>query len=272
MAVGPTPVAPLLCYGPTTMTAGPPVTLKARLDHIAVAVGDWAMAETRWRDQLGGRTVGWARTPSFWTKQLRFADGGKLELLMPPPDVPDSFAGRFLRRFGSAVHHVTLKVPDVLEAADLLRDAGFDVVDVNVRSEHWQEAFLRPSQVGGLVVQLGWSPYDDDAYAALLGFTPETVPPDAAAFRGVTLAHPDRAEAADTWALLGADVRVVDGAVRCTWPDSPLSVTVVDGPTPTALGLRFDGAGGLPAVDGLGPAVLCDPDPPHRRAPSAASN
>lgn len=237
-----------------------PVTdrLDAVLDHVAVAVPAWEPAERRWRDALGGGAVAWSESPAFRSRQLRFAGGGKLELLAPAGD-QDGFVRRFLGRFDSAVHHCTLKVPDLRAAVAVVRAAGLDVVDVDATDPRWQEGFLRPSQVGGLVVQLAASTETDEAWAARIGHVPEPPAGDAAVLLGPLLRHPDLARAAALWRLLGAEVTAgPDGlpdALTCAWPDSPLTVAVVPGAVAGPVALRMVGTGDLPAHDAEGPAV-----------------
>jgi hypothetical protein len=45
-------------------------------------------------------------------------------------------------------------VEDLAGALDVLAAADLDVVDVNLTDDRWQEAFVRPSVVGGLIVQV----------------------------------------------------------------------------------------------------------------------
>lgn len=236
----------------------PPID--ARPDHVAVAVPDYRPALARWKDQLGGGTVSrFHNAPVFRGTQLRFAGGGKLELLQPSEQdpSPDNFVRRFIARFGASVHHVTLKVPDLLDALARLADAGLDAVDVDQSNEHWHEAFLRPSQVGGLVVQVAWSSTtSDEEWAARIGVEIEPPRSDAAMLHGPLLRHPDLGRAAEIWTLLGAEVLQRDESVLASWPDAPLDVRVVRGDTAGPVGLRFSGASSLPADDRLGPAVL----------------
>lgn len=233
-------------------------TVDAVLDHVAVAVRELEPAERRWTEQLGGRWVGWSDTGAFRNRQLRYRGGGKLELLAPSPadPSPDNFVRRYLDRFGSAVHHVTLKVADLALAIAIVRAEGLDVVDVQMEDAGWREGFLRPSQVGGLVIQLAWSSYSDDEWAARLGHTIEEPAPDAAVLRGPLLRHTDLGAAARLWTMLGADVDASDGMITCSWPGSPLTVVVERGQMPGPVGLRMDGAPALPAEPALGPAVL----------------
>jgi methylmalonyl-CoA/ethylmalonyl-CoA epimerase len=235
-------------------------------DHVAAAVPSIDDAARRWRDELGGRWVGpryAVDQAGFATRQLRFAGtvgpggnmgGAKLELL--EPTTSDGFAARFLERFGARIHHVTLKVPALLPAIETLRDDGFDVVDVFAEGDVWHEGFLRPSQVGGLIVQIAWSGRSDDEWAAMAGIEPERPAADGPRLLGPTLAHPDPAAVADVWQRLGAEVEGDDAGLRVAWPGAPLNIEVVPGPEAGPVGLRFVGTDPHPGDGRVGPPTL----------------
>jgi len=232
--------------------------LTAQLDHVAVAVPDWETAQRRWRDELGGGIVAWGDNAVFASRQLQFANGAKLELLRPTSTDPDNFVRRFLRRFGSVVHHVTFKVPDLGPALEVVRAGGLDVVDVDLGGDVWREGFLRPSQVGGLVVQVAWSGHTDQEWAASIGHIPEPPAPRAAELLGPTLRHPDLDRARALWTLLGATITEEAGALCCRWPDSPLDIVIEQGGPAGPVALRMRGTHSLPAAEGIGPAVSGD--------------
>lgn len=231
--------------------------IEAVPDHVAVAVPDIDAASVRWRDHLGG---GWlapvmrSEEAGFASRQLRYRGGAKLELLEPVG--ADGFATRFLRRFGARIHHVTLKVPALLPAVDRLRDEGFDVVDVFADGDMWHEAFLRPSQVGGLIVQIAWAGHSDEEFAALFDTTPEAPAADAATLRGPSLTHPDLSAAVSVWSTLGAEVVEADGGLDVSWHGSPLTVRVDHGDPASAVGVRFAGCDPLEQDPTFGAATL----------------
>ena len=229
-------------------------------DHVAIAVPDFDVADTRWREQLGGRWVRWFHNRGiFRGRQLRFANGGKLEILQPSEiaNPQRDFLRPFLDRFGAQIHHLTLKVDDLPAAVDELRDADLDVVDVDDRHPVWKEGFLRPSQVGGLVVQLAETTMTDADWAAAHDFTPERPPADGAGLVGPLLRHPDLADAAELWELLGAQVTPDDdGALLCRWGQAPLTVRIEVGTPAGPVGLRMTGAPDLDRDDKLGAAVI----------------
>jgi catechol 2,3-dioxygenase-like lactoylglutathione lyase family enzyme len=232
------------------------MSITAVPDHVAVAVQDMDAAAKRWRDELGG---GWA-TPRldqeaapFATRQLQYPGGAKLELLEP---LGDGFAQAFVDRYGPRIHHVTLKVDELLPAVDELRDADFDVVDVFAEGDVWHEAFLRPSQVGGMIVQVAWAGRSDEEWAQILGVEPEEPSPGAARLLGPTLSHRDLEQAADVWSTLGGHVEADGDALLVSWDNSPLDVRIEHGPTTGPLGLRFRGAADLDPDPLAGPATL----------------
>ena len=223
------------------MSASTP-SLRARLDHVAVAVADLGAAAGYWRQTAGGGLVGWDRLDRFRGMQLRFTGGGKLELLAPPDGAGgDDFVSRFLGRFGTAIHHVTLKVADLHAAIETVRAAGYDVVDVDDTDRYWREGFLRPSQVGGVIVQLAWSLGGDAQWAARLGHAPEEPADGAPRLHGPTLAHPDLDAAQRLWQLLGATVDGGDDRLVCRWPYSSLDIVVERRDAPGPRVLRFGG-------------------------------
>lgn len=230
--------------------------LQSVFDHVAIAVPDAGVASARWREALGGSLVGAGTTDHFHSRQLAYAGGGKLELLTPPPHAsPDNFVVRFLERFGSRIHHVTLKVADLPAAIDTLEAGGLQTVDVSLDDPAWREAFLRPGQVGGIVVQVASSDQTDEEWAAANDIVPEPIPDSAARLLGARLRHPDLVAARDLWSLLGAEVGTTEDGLVCRWPDSPLNLLVEGGSPPGPVALRFAGAPRLPAEDGVGPAV-----------------
>lgn len=236
-----------------------PDRLTAVPDHVAVAVPDFDVADTRWRDELGGRWVAWYHARgAFRSRQSRFRGAAKLELLMPSEHAPDGggFVGRFLDRFGADVHHVTLKVPDLHDAIAVLEAAGLDVVDVDDSDDTWKESFLRPSQVGGIIVQVAWSGQTDAEWAARTGYEPEEPPADGARLVGPLLAHPDLDRARWLWETLGADVTDEAPGLVARWAGAPLEVRVREEAPAGPIGLVFEGASARGRHPQLGAAVV----------------
>jgi hypothetical protein len=101
---------------------------------------------------LGGVWREGGPSPGFDWAQWAFANDARLELIEPAG--PPGFLHRFIDRHGVGVHHVTFKVPSLVEAAARARDAGYDVVGYDDSHPGWKECFLHPKQAQGIVVQL----------------------------------------------------------------------------------------------------------------------
>ena len=131
-----------------------------RLDHVAVAVHSIDPALKLFRDALGGVHVGDGPLDSgdergSWRwYQMRLPGGGKIELLEP---ITEGFLTRFLDKRGEGLHHITLKTDDIAASIEHVRSCGFDLVDINLEDPNWKEAFLRPRQAHGTLIQLAQS-------------------------------------------------------------------------------------------------------------------
>lgn len=239
--------------------------LDSRPDHVAIVVPSLDDALERWEGTLGG-TVQWRlHTPTvFRGAAVQFRGGAFLELLMPSDATertreaggPSGFIEAFLDRFGTRVHHVTLKVPDLPAALATLEEAGLDAVDVSLDDPNWREAFLRPSQVGGLIVQVASSVNSNEDWAAMSGHQLLDLPEDGACLLGPLLHHNDLDRAAEVWTLLGGSVAEDDDGLLVSWADNPLTIAIRPGAHPEAAGLRFTGTGPRPGDPVLGPPVL----------------
>lgn len=226
-------------------------------DHVAVAVPALDPAMPRWAGELGGEQVAWFSNGVFRSRQLRYPNGTKVELLAPHERDPDdgNFVRRFLQRSGATVHHVTLKVPDIHVAATQAGEAGFDVVDLDDSDPIWKEAFLRPSQVGGVIVQLAQDAETDAAWAARVGSEYREPSPDAARPVGPVVTVTDLDAGADVWRRLGGTTTRHDHHVEVRWDGAPLRVVLVVGGRAGGHSVAVTGDRVLPQDPVLGAAV-----------------
>ncbi len=118
--------------------------LDAQVDHVAVAVRSVAAAAPLFVDALGGEFLfaGENSSQGFRWAQFRFPNGGKIELVTPIAG--DGFVQRFLDSRGEGVHHITLKVPDIVRAIGHLRGRGVGLMRVSIDRPSWKEAFIHP--------------------------------------------------------------------------------------------------------------------------------
>ena len=132
------------------------------LDHVAVAVERQAEAWPRYAGDLPSRWIGGGGTAGFWSAQVAYANGMKVEVLEPHLVEQNDFLRRFLDRNGPGPHHLTFKVKDIRGALGLAEAAGYRPVGVNLANAWWMEAFLHPKDAPGVVVQLAQSGDDGD--------------------------------------------------------------------------------------------------------------
>ncbi len=230
--------------------------ITARLDHVAVAVPAAAEALVRWRDTLGAGFAGGTRRDGFITSQWRYCNGPKLELIEPDPDYPaeDVYLAGFLGKFGARIHHVTLKVPNLEHTVDTLRCAAIEPIDINLEPL-FHEAFIRPRDGGGLLIQLLWTEVADHEWENDLDLEVTQPPDHGAHLAAVRLRHPDQEKAARFWTILGADVTREPPGLVARWPDSPLAVQVEPGQPAGPDCLLFENTPSLPPHPRLGPKV-----------------
>jgi Glyoxalase-like domain len=133
----------------------PPETLVGvALDHVAHAVHRWQDAWGRYAIDFGAEWSSGGTSLGFAPGQVRFANGARIELLMPHDTTANDFLERFLRSSGPGPHHLTFKVPDIAAAIEQARRSGLEPIGVDLRDPGWMEAFIHPKQATGVVVQL----------------------------------------------------------------------------------------------------------------------
>ncbi len=124
-----------------------------RFDHVGLALRRPTDLWPVMAGVLGGRFVSGGTTPGYGWTRLRFANGFMVDGFNPEGDGDSSFLGKFLARSGVGPHHLTFVVPDLVRAVTVVRDAGIEAL-----SDHSapgvREAFLRPADAHGIVVQL----------------------------------------------------------------------------------------------------------------------
>lgn len=135
--------------------------IRAIFDHVAHGTRSIKSLVPIYRDLLGGEFIGGGESPrvGFRTVQLRFAGGGKVELIEPLEG--SNFLDSFFRRVGDGgLHHITYKVEDIEEALDAARRAGLEPFGIHLEDSHWQEFFLHPRTTGGALIQLAHAGFE----------------------------------------------------------------------------------------------------------------
>jgi methylmalonyl-CoA epimerase len=129
--------------------------VKARLDHVGIAVVDAATALDWYRQALGLVVV---HSEDVASQQVRahFLPTGTAMLELLESTAPASPIARFLDKRGPGLHHVALAVDDIYAALAELRQAGVRLIDEAPRpgAEGALVAFLHPSAAQGVLIEL----------------------------------------------------------------------------------------------------------------------
>ena len=76
-----------------------------------------------------------------------------IELL--EPTAPDSVIAKFIEKRGEGLHHVALKVPDLLSAVERLRSAGARILnEPRAGAGGHLYVFVHPASTGGVLLEL----------------------------------------------------------------------------------------------------------------------
>jgi catechol 2,3-dioxygenase-like lactoylglutathione lyase family enzyme len=139
-------------------------------DHVALAAPDVQPIVDLLVGELGGTALFGKEPPDFRWVLVRVGDGEagmNLELLESTGD-ESSFLRRFLERRGPGPHHLTFKTDDLEKLIARVREAGYELVDVSLDDPEWREAFLRPRDAHGTIVQLASSTLERPPMAEML--------------------------------------------------------------------------------------------------------
>jgi methylmalonyl-CoA/ethylmalonyl-CoA epimerase len=146
--------------------------MKARLDHIGIAVADLAAALAFYRDALGLEIDGVEDVPSQRVR-AHFIRVGEPSLELLEATAPDSPIAKHVATRGPGIHHITLRVDDIRAVLERLKARGTRLVDQEPRpgADGALIAFIHPSAAHGVLVELKQSA-DSSAGALAKGTCP----------------------------------------------------------------------------------------------------
>jgi methylmalonyl-CoA epimerase len=153
--------------------------LKARLDHIGIAVKNLKEALAFYRDALGLH-VEPAQEVASQRVRAHFIPVGEPALELLEATAPDSAIAKYIEQRGPGIHHITLRVEDIHAVLGQLKAKGVRLVDEQPRAgaEGALVAFIHPSSAHGVLVELkqnGGAPFPPSV-AAPRFHTPTRVP------------------------------------------------------------------------------------------------
>lgn len=128
-----------------------------RLNHIAIAVPDLAVATTRYRDLLGASVSAPQSLPEHGVTVV-FVDTGnsKVELL-EPLGASSPIAGFLAKNPGGGMHHICFEVDDIAGAAAQLVAKGARIVgdgSHKIGAHGNPVVFLHPKDFDGTLIEL----------------------------------------------------------------------------------------------------------------------
>ena len=133
--------------------------MRARLDHIGIAVSNIDDALAFYRDALG-LEIEAPEDVASQRVRARFIPAGEaaLELLEATSD--DSPIAKYVAKRGPGLHHITLRVDDIAAALARLKARGVRLIDAVPRpGAHGSlVAFIHPSSAHGVLVELTQRP------------------------------------------------------------------------------------------------------------------
>jgi methylmalonyl-CoA/ethylmalonyl-CoA epimerase len=129
--------------------------MKARLDHVGIAVADLQEALAFYRDALG-LDVEPPEDVATQRVRVRFVPTGESALELLEATAEDSPIAKFLARRGPGLHHITLRVDDLAAALAQLKARGVRLIDEAPRpGAHGSlVAFIHPASAHGVLVEL----------------------------------------------------------------------------------------------------------------------
>lgn len=125
------------------------------IDHLGIAVTDLAEARKVFEEALGIEVVEEEEVAEQKVRVVKLDVGGSdLELLETTDE--NGPIGKFVAKRGPGIHHVTLRVDDIVEALRELEARGVELIDREPRigAGGIQIAFLHPRSTGGILIEL----------------------------------------------------------------------------------------------------------------------
>ena len=121
---------------------------RVKLDHVGIAVTSVKAAIELFEDKLGGRCLSQTVLESqkiISTKmELRQAHFELME-----PTSPESVVGKFIDKKGEGIHHLSLLVPNLEEAAHEYQEKGMEIGQI-FSGENYRVAFIHSRSVMGI--------------------------------------------------------------------------------------------------------------------------
>ena len=125
-----------------------------QIDHLGIAVKSLAAAKAIY-EQLG-LSVTPVETVEHEQVRVVMVPVGESRLELLEATSPDSTVAKFIAKRGEGLHHVCLRVPDLVAAVTRLKRDGVRLVseDIKTGAGGQQYVFVHPGSAGGVLLEL----------------------------------------------------------------------------------------------------------------------
>jgi LAO/AO transport system kinase len=131
-----------------------PAETGASIDHLGIAVRSVDEALKFYEVQLGLH-VSMRETVAHERVNVAMLPVGDPRIELLQPTEPDSVIAKFIEKRGEGLHHIALKVPDLLGAVERLRAAGARILnDPRPGAGGHLYVFVHPASTGGVLLEL----------------------------------------------------------------------------------------------------------------------
>ena len=129
--------------------------MKATIDHIGIAVGDLGESLAFFKDALG-LTLDEPEDVPAQRVRAHFLQAGEAAIELVEPTADDSPIAKFIARRGAGIHHLALRVDDIVSALAELKARGVRLIDEAPRPGAHDSlvAFVHPASTHGVLVEL----------------------------------------------------------------------------------------------------------------------
>jgi methylmalonyl-CoA epimerase len=124
------------------------------VDHLGIAVKSLAAAKAIY-ENLGLQVSAQEDVPGEKVRVVMIPVGDtRLELLQPTSD--DSVVAKFIAKRGEGLHHISLRVPDLVSALNKLKADGVKLVsdEIKTGAGGHRYIFIHPSSAAGVLIEL----------------------------------------------------------------------------------------------------------------------
>tara|TARA_B100001248_G_scaffold249190_1_gene222171 strand:+ start:1413 stop:1820 length:408 start_codon:yes stop_codon:yes gene_type:complete len=125
------------------------------IEHVGIATIDLSKAKKFWNLVLGIENTSTEDVENQGVITDIYDTGnGKIELLLSK--YPKSDIAKFITKKGVGIHHICLRVEDIDEAINELKENNIDIIGNNYTygAEGYKIIFIHPRSTGGVLLEL----------------------------------------------------------------------------------------------------------------------